>query len=354
MTRNTRFTYHPILQLTQARLREFLREPEAVFWVFCFPILMIVALGLAFRSESIETITVDVVESPSSAKLVEALESDERFLVQLHPVDVSHHRLRTGKTELVVSPQNESESITYRYEFDPTRPGSVLARKLVDDALQRAAGREDVAKTEDVTLDEPGGRYIDFLVPGLIGMGLMGGGIWAVGFAVVDMRIRKLLKRFLATPMKKHHFLASLMLSRLAFMIPEVIVIVVFSRLTFGVVCQGSYVTLAVLVLLGAIEFTGIGLLIASRAKTLEAASGLMNLVMVPMWIGSGIFFSAERFPDLLQPAIRLLPLTPVISGIRQVMLEGTDLTQLGPELGVIFGWSVISFGLALRFFRWT
>ncbi|MCA9068902.1 MAG: ABC transporter permease [Planctomycetaceae bacterium] len=354
MTNNRRFIDHPILQLTRARLREFLREPEAVFWVFCFPILMIVALGLAFRSESTETITVDVVEGPNIEKLEKALSEDERFRVQVNSVDDSHQRLRTGKTELVVSPQTGSESVTYQYEYDPTRPGSVLARNLVDDVLQRAAGRQDVAETEDVEISEPGSRYIDFLVPGLIGMGLMGGGIWAVGFAVVDMRIRKLLKRFIATPMKRHHFLAGLMLSRLAFMIPEVIVIVVFSRLAFDVECRGSYLTLGVLVFLGAIEFTGIGLLIASRAKTLEAASGLMNLVMVPMWIGSGIFFSSERFPEMLQPVIRVLPLTPLIGSIRQVMLEGTELTGLGPELAIMLGWCAFSFGLALKFFRWT
>lgn len=354
MTNNRRFFAHPILQLTKARLREFLREPEAVFWVFCFPILMIVALGLAFRSESVEAVTVDVIEGPASEKLADALKDDERFLVQVHPSDVSQQRLRTGKTELVVSPETGSDSITYRYEYDPTRPGSVLARNLVDDVLQRAAGRKDVAETENIEISEPGSRYIDFLVPGLIGMGLMGGGIWAVGFAIVDMRIRKLLKRFLATPMKKQHFLAALMLSRLAFMIPEVLVILLFSRLAFGVVCQGSYITLTLLVILGAIEFTGIGLLIASRAKTLEAASGLMNLVMVPMWIGSGIFFSPERFPEALQPLISLLPLTPVIGAIRQVMLEGTHLTGLGPELGIIIGWSVVAFALALKLFRWT
>ena len=345
---------HPILQLTVSRLREFLREPEAVFWVFCFPIIMVVALGLAFRNQPVESVAVDLVDGTSSESLRQVLEKDERFRVQVHPAEASRERLRTGKAEVVVVPHTEEGEQAFEYQYDPTRPGSVLARNLVDDVLQRSAGRKDVISTEDSQISEPGGRYIDFLVPGLIGMSLMGGGIWAVGFAIVDMRIRKLLKRFLATPMKKSHFLFALMLSRLLFMIPEIAIILLFSQLAFGVTCQGSYLVLMGLILLGAFEFSGIGLLVASRAKTLEAASGLMNLIMVPMWIASGIFFSADRFPDILQPAIQMLPLTPLINSMRQVMLEGAGLADLGTECAIIVGWSVISFVLALRLFRWT
>jgi ABC-type multidrug transport system permease subunit len=272
----------------------------------------------------------------------------------LYPPETSRNRLRTGKTELIVFARTQDGTEVYEYQYDPTRPGSVLARNLVNDVLQRAAGREDVISTKDSEYKELGGRYIDFLVPGLIGMSLMGGGIWAVGFAIVDMRIRKLLKRFLATPMKRSHFLMGLMLSRMLFMIPEIAILLVFSHFVFDVTCQGSYLLLTGLIILGAIEFSGIGLLVASRAKTMEAASGLMNLIMVPMWIGSGIFFSAERFPEFLQPAIALLPLTPLISALRKVMLEGAGLVQMGPEFAVIIGWSVVTYLVALRIFRWV
>lgn len=345
---------HPILQLTLCRLKEFLREPEAVFWVFGFPIMMVLALGLAFDGPSQESMIVDVVESSISQSLAESLAKDARFRVDVVSAEASENRLRTGKTELVVLTQIEEGKPVYEYQYDPTRPDSLLARNLVNDVLQRAAGREDVIVTEDSEYKEPGGRYIDFLVPGLIGMSLMGGGIWAVGFAIVDMRIRKLLKRFLATPMKKSHFLLGLMLSRLLFMIPEIAIILVFSNLVFNVTCQGSYLLLLGLIILGAAEFTGIGLLVASRAKTLEAASGLMNLLMVPMWIASGIFFSAERFPAYLQPVISVLPLTPLINAMRRVMLEGAGPAQLGAELAIIIGWTVVTFLIALRIFRWV
>jgi ABC-type multidrug transport system permease subunit len=229
----------------------------------------------------------------------------------------------------------------------------VLARSAVDDQLQRAAGRRDVAEITAMPIDESGGRYIDFLVPGLLGMSLMGGGMWGVGFVTVDMRIRKLLKRFLATPMKKWHFLGGIMISRMVFMVPEVLMLLIFSRYAFGVVNHGSLAAVAVLILLGAVMFSGIGLLAASRAKTIEAVSGLMNLVQLPMWILSGVFFSSERFPDAAQPFIRALPLTALIDSLRAVMLEGATLASQWPRVAIMVAWAIVCFALALVWFRW-
>ena len=347
------FLIHPLVQLLRARLLEFIRQPEAVFWVYVFPLIMVVALGLAFRSEPVESVSVDIQAGPAAEAIRETLEGDSRFRVEIHSPEETRRRLRVGKTALIVIANENEDHPTYRYLFDPTRPGSVLARNTTDDALQRAAGREDVVPTTDAEVSEPGSRYIDFLVPGLIGMGLMGGGMWGVGFSIVDMRIRQLLKRFLGTPMKKRHFLTAMMLSRLMFTIPEIVVVLVFSWLFFGVTNQGSYWLVALLVVLGGFEFAGIGLLVASRAKTLEAVSGLMNLVMVPMWIGSGIFFSPDRFPQIVQPFIDLLPLTPLISALRQVILEGVGLGEIAMELILVAGWGVTTFLVALRIFRW-
>jgi ABC-type multidrug transport system permease subunit len=355
--------YWPLGQLVLARLREFLREPEAVFWVYGFPILMTVGLGIAFKNRPIEEISVVVVEGPSAKATQDALASSnsaEHFDVDIVSADEARRRLRTGRTALVVdsdkstsSGNDPNDKPKYVYEFDPTRAESMLARKAVDDQLQRAAGRQDAAEVTLVEMNEPGGRYIDFLVPGLLGMSLMGGGLWGVGFVTVDMRVRKLLKRFLATPMKKTDFLMGIMISRMLFMVPEVLALLVFARYAFGVVNHGSTLAVTFLILLGAVTFSGIGLLAASRAKTIEAVSGIMNLVMVPMWIFSGIFFSSERFPDAVQPFIKALPLTPLISSLRAVMLEGMSLGQLLVPIGIMVAWSTISFALALRWFRW-
>jgi ABC-type multidrug transport system permease subunit len=346
-------SYSPLAQLILARLREFYREPEAVFWVYGFPVLIVVALGIAFRNKPVERITVDVADGPGAQKVLEILAGQEKFKAQAYDAAACRLHLRTGKTELVVA-VTDSAQPAYEYFFDPTRPESMLARNAVDDALQRAAGREDKAAVSPHEVNEPGGRYIDFLVPGLIGMSIMGGGMWGVGFVTVDMRIRKLLKRFLATPMKKSHFLGGIMVSRLLFLIPEMLVLIGFSWLVFGVAIQGSVWAVVVLIFLGAFTFAGLGLLIASRARTMEAVSGLMNLAMLPMWVLSGIFFQSERFPDAAQPFIKAIPLTPLIDALRAVMLENASLASLWPQLAILLAWGLGSFVLALKWFRWT
>lgn len=344
-------TYWPLWNLVVARVLEFVREPAAVFWVYVFPLLMMLALGIAFRERPIEQSIVWVEQNASSSWVMVSLEADVGVRTTLALSNECRESLRTGKSDLVVVPTSDREC-TYRY--DPTRPGSLLARNHVNDVLQRAAGRLDIVEVADEEFTEVGGRYIDFLVPGLIAMGLMMGGLFGVGFAIVDLRIRNLLKRFTATPMKKTDFLGAIMISRLVFMIPEVLFMLLMARIIFGVTNQGSYITVSFLIVLGAFEFAGIGLLIASRAKTLETASGLMNLVMLPMWVGSGIFFSADRFPDAAQPIIRAMPLTALVDALRKVILEGMGIAAIVPELGIVAIWTMVSFLLALVLFRWN
>jgi ABC-type multidrug transport system permease subunit len=223
----------------------------------------------------------------------------------------------------------------------------------VDDALQRGSGRSDPVPVKDRQVSEPGSRYVDFVVPGLLGMNLMGSGIWGLGFAIVDARRKKLLKRMIATPMSRTQFLASFVLSRLTMLIIEVGALVGFAVLVFGVPVRGSPLSLLTICLLSALAFGALGLLLASRTQTIEGASGLMNLVMLPMWIFSGVFFSSTRFPDALQPFIQALPLTAVNDALRASMLEGAGLTSLAPELAIVAAWLVVSFLLAVRLFRW-
>ncbi len=348
--------YWPLGQLILARLREFYRQPAAVFWVYGFPLLTVVALGMAFRNKPVERITVDVQENSDNTagvgRVRAALEKDKKYVIRVEKEALCRLRLRTGKTDLVVVPEDAGRNC--EYVLDPTRPEGVLARSKVDDTLQRAAGREDVIAVTNREIEEPGGRYIDFLVPGLLGMNLMGGGLWGVGFAVVDMRLRKVLKRFLATPMRKSDFLMAILASRLIFLVPEVFVLLLFARVAFDVVIQGSLLVMALFILLGALSFAGIGLLVASRAKTLETVSGLMNLVMLPMWVLSGIFFSPERFPAAMQPFVQALPLTQLNNALRSVSLEGATLASQWQPMAILAAWGVVSFALALRWFRWN
>jgi ABC-2 type transport system permease protein len=342
---------HPLVQLTLVRYREFYREPEAVFWVFIFPILLTAGLGLAFRSQAPERTRVAVVGlAEQSGPVAEALRRDSSLTVLVLADSAADDSLRSGQVALLVMPR-PAGGVEYR--FDPDRPESRMARLLVDAAVQRAAGRPDPVRVAERRVREAGSRYVDFVVPGLLGMNLMGSGIWGIGFAIVDARRKHLLKRMIATPMRRSQYLASFLLSRLTFLCLEVVLLLGFAVAVFGVPIRGSLGLLALICLLSALAFASLGLLIASRPRTVEGVSGLMNLVMLPMWIFSGVFFSSSRFPDAAQPFVRALPLTAVIDALRATMLRGAGLVQVLPELLVIGLWLVVGFILAVRVFRW-
>ena len=343
---------NPLLELTATRVREFLREKEAVFWVFVFPVLMTFALGIAFRNTAPDKTPVAIEAQATDARVDEVAgvlsRSSDVTATVMNP-DEAAQALRSGKVAIVVKPVNDS----FEYRFDPTRPESRTARLLIDDVLQRGKGRADVVKTGDVQVTEPGARYVDFLVPGLIGMNLMGSGLWGLGFTVVIARARKLLKRFAATPMKRSHYLLSFMLSRLVFLVLEVAAVVIFAIVAFGFTVRGSWLSLVAIIVLGGFTFSGIGLLVAARPTTIEGVSGLMNFIMLPMWLLSGTFFSSERFPHVLQPFIKALPLTALNNLLRAVMNEGAPLSANWIPIAVLLAWFLASFVVALKIFRW-
>jgi ABC-type multidrug transport system permease subunit len=342
----TKVADHPLFQLTLMRLREFIREPEALFWALLFPILLAAGLGLAFRNRPPEVLKVAAV----TPRLAEALRQEKLLDVMQLPAQLADQAVRTGKVALVAEPAPDG-TVVYRY--DDTNPEGRQARMLADQAIQRAGGRQDPVAGNDRIMREPGSRYIDFLIPGLIGMGIMGNAVWGLGFAIVDARRKKLLKRIIATPMPRHYYLLSFLLWRIILLVAEVGVPLAFGALVFGVPMRGSAAALVSISILGALAFSALGLLVASRVRTIEAVSGLANLTMVPMWIVSGVFFSSQRFPDLVQPVIQALPLTAVIDALRANMLQGAGLAQMAPQAGVLAAWLVVCFGLALRLFRW-
>lgn len=335
-------------QLALSRMREFYREPEAVFWVFGFPIVLAFALGLAFRNTGPGELQVGVARGAGDSALAATLESAPHLTAVVLDSTTARLRLRAGRIALLVIP---GDPLVYRY--DSTRTESGLARLEVDDALQRARGRSDRVAVRDDRVVAPGSRYIDFLIPGLLGMNLLGSGIWGVGFSVVQARQRKLLKRYMATPMRRSHYLLSFIFSRLVFLLLEVVALVGFGWLLFGVTVRGSFATLGAITILGAFAFAGLGLLVASRAKTIEGVSGLMNLVMLPMWILSGTFFSYARFPDAMIPFVKALPLTALNDSLRAVMIDGAGFTALGAPLAIVIAWGAVSFVVALKIFRW-
>lgn len=372
--------HHPLIELTLTRVREFMREKEALFWVFVFPVLLAFALGIAFRNAPPDKKRIAVEQSSAGAADATANEiarvlstSADVDPVLLSPTEAAR-ALRGGKVAMIVRPRREvneqgtaaanasaeqqsrsGSTLTGEidYQYDPTRPDSKVARLAVDDALQRALGRGDVMIAREQKTVEPGARYIDFLIPGLIGLNLMGSGMWGLGFAVVQARGRKLLKRFAATPMRRSHYLMSFMLSRLIFLALEVVALIVFGWLAFGVVVHGSVLSVAIISLAGGLTFSGLGMLVAARPQTIEGVSGLMNFVMLPMWLLSGTFFSAARFPAIFQPFIKALPLTAMNDSLRSVMNDGASLASNWMPLSVLLVWCLLSFAIALKIFRW-
>ena len=345
--RPARHTNPALMELTVFRLKEFIREPDAVFWVFVFPLLLTLALGFAFREKPPERIPIGIAAGPAARKHLAALQQSPALQPRVYAAAEGREELRRGRISLLV----EGGDVPV-YRYDATRPESRTARVEVDDALQSGAGRRDAFKAREVKVAEQGSRYVDFLVPGLIAMNLMGTGMWSIGFAVVNARLKKLLKRFLATPMRKWQFLVAQFISRLIFLVVEVAVVTLFAWLVFDVEIRGSFAVFAVVCLLGGAAFAGLGILISSRARTLEAVSGLMNVVMMPMWICSGVFFSYERFPDVVKPLIRALPLTALADALRAVMNDGTS--DVMPQMVNLMLWTVVSGVVGLKIFRWN
>jgi ABC-2 type transport system permease protein len=348
-----RLRYSSFAQLVNVRLKEFLREPEAIFWSFVFPILLATGLAIAFRNRPAETVRVGVITVvPGAADTIAArLRRTPGFAVDRLPDDSAGRvALRTGRVALVAAPTVDGR---VEYRFDGTRPEARLARLAADDAIQRGAGRADPVGVSERRTREHGSRYIDFLVPGLLGMNIMGGGMWSIGFSIVEARRKRLLKRLIATPMSRAQYLASYILTRLAFLVGEAVILIGIAALAFGVPIRGSLFQLGLIAIAASLAFSGLGLLVSSRVRTIEAVSGLMNFAMLPMWVLSGIFFSSSNYPAAFQPFIQALPLTAVNDALRATMLQGLGWAAVLPDLGIIAAWLVVSFMLALKLFRW-
>lgn len=341
----TSLEYSSLYQLTATRLKLTLREPEAIFWIFVFPILLAIGLGIAFRNRPADVLPVGA----TTEQLTQALAADKGLKATEMDESAGVHALAVGT--IVLLAEQRGDGVVYRY--DNTNPDARTARMIADRAIEVAAGRKDVVTAENELVHETGSRYIDFVVPGLLGMNLMGSAMWGLGFSIVDARQKKLLKRMVASPMPRWQFLAGYLLSRLVMLAIEVVFFLGFAKLVFGVPFRGPLWQLGLLCILVSLVFSALGLLVASRAKTMEAVSGLMNLVMFPMWILSGVFFSASRFPAIIQPLVRALPLTAAIDAMRGNMLQGAQLWHMMAQVGILMAWFAVPFAVSLRIFRW-
>ena len=339
----------PLVELILARLREFVREPEALFWTFVFPILMAIAMAIAFPSDEAEPVVLVGIEAGAVAEDVRAsLVASGRVTIREIPAGGLVRALREGEVHVVVE---GSRPPTYR--FDPAHEESVIARLVLDDILMGADGRQDPWTPAEVPMRIAGSRYVDWLIPGIIGMTIMSTSLWGIAFSIVQFRLRKLLKRMVASPMRKRDYLLAQVLARMVFLAPEVLVTLGFAMLVLGMPVAGRAIDIAIVSVVGALGFGGLGLLVASRARTFEAVSGMLNFLMLPMWVLSGVFFSSSNFPDAIQPFIQVLPLTALVDGLRTVILDGETAAAAGRELATLGVWGVGGFSVALKIFSW-
>ena len=338
--------YSPLWQLTLARVRESLREPMALFWVYAFPLVLAIVLGMAFREGPKPKVRIDFVEGQKTEQLREQFATDD-FTVSVQDESEASRRLQRGVTDLVVE-RDADGKLTYRTE--DSRTESRLAEYMFLSVVN-GPPTSDMVKGEPISTT--GNRYIDFLIPGLIAMNLMGGGFWGVGFVIVDQRIRGLLKRFHAAPMRRRDFLLSLMLGRIIFVGSEVIILWLVGWAIFGISMAGSWLLFVGLIFLGGAAFSGVGMLMACRAQRAESVSGLISLAMLIQFTFSGIFFSADRFPEAIQPIVQVLPLTALADAMRAVSLDGAGPLTILPDVIILAVWGVVSFTLALLWFRW-
>jgi ABC-type multidrug transport system permease subunit len=343
-----RKVYAPVVELTLARLREFVREPEALFWTFFFPIVLSVAMAIAFPASGGQMVRVGVAAGPASEQLRHVLSSNQDIVVRELSPDDELRALRNGDVHLIVVAGTPP---TYR--LDPMREESKLARLVVDNVLKQNSGRAEPWHAREEIVDVPGSRYVDWLIPGIVSLGIMNNGLWSIGFMTVQARLRKLLKRLAASPMRRRDYLVEPVIARLVFLGPEVAVPLMFGAFAFGMPIRGGILSIAIVATAGALMWGALGLLMGSRARTFEAASGLMNLMSVPMWVLSGVFFSASNFPDAVQPFIQALPLTALVDAMRAVVLEGVTLPGIWNELAIIAAWTIFPFAIALRIFKW-
>ncbi|MEQ9376530.1 MAG: ABC transporter permease [Imperialibacter sp.] len=344
---------HPIVLLILTNFREFLRQPGAVFWAVFFPVLMAGGLGLAFTqkgelNQKIAFVGNEQTEEKSWSKKVG---NETTGFTNYEFLNVGFDEglvlLKRGTVDLIVKKEGEK----YKYHFDPLNPEAQLAYINLTAALN---GNQTLSNGEDVVpLKEIGSRYIDFLVPGLMAMGVMMSCMWGISYGLIEKRSKMLLRRMVATPMRKAHFMTALLISRTVMSAIEASILVVFSWLFFDIRIEGSFLALVVLFLSGTLAFAGIAVLTASRTDNTYVGNGILNAVVMPMTILSGVFFSYHGFPDWAVSIIRLFPLTIFADTARAIFIEGAGWSQIVLPVGVLAGLGLVCMSIGMKVFKW-
>jgi ABC-2 type transport system permease protein len=341
-----------LVQLIIVQFKTFFREPAVLFWAVLFPIIMAWVLGIAFsnKGESLSTVYVIsdsvIPEKITGEKVLgEASGNVYKIRFQKASEEEAIRAVKRGLITLFIEVRNDS----LIYHFDPRNADAQLTHLV----LERSMAGVSSTNTSIDPLQSTGTRYIDFLIPGMIALGIMNSCIWGIGWTLVENRMKKLLRRMVATPLKKTAFFTSHMITRIVLGTLETILLIVFSYFYFGTRITGSIPAFIVVFLAGIFAFGGIAILMASRTSKAEVASGLVNAITLPMMILSGIFFNYHNFPDWAIPIIQALPLTLVADSIRSIFIEGAGLFDVLRPVLILCAIGLTAFAAGLRAFKW-
>lgn len=342
-----------IRNLVAIQFKEYFREPEVIFWAMIFPILLSWLLGVAIGSGGKQERAVAVIgaEGAPTDSAVAWIESMvEGAGVKLLPLDkeAALLALKKGKVSVMVERTGEGN---LRYHFDTRNADAERTWLLMERA---AAGKINGEAESDVTtLEIPGTRYIDFLVPGLLAMSVMNSALWGVGWSLIEIRMKKFLRRMAATPMNKHLFLGSYFITRLIINGIQFLALYIFVYFYFDVRIQGSIAALITIFVAGNLAFSGIAVLISARTANARVGNGLINAISLPMMLLSGIFFSYHNFPEWTIPLVQKLPLTMLADAMRSIFSEGGGFAQVGIPSTVLALMGMIFIYTGAKIFRW-
>ena len=378
---NRLIRFKQLWQLISALFLEIVREPGVLFWGILFPILMSLGLGLAFTKKA------DVIRKVAVININESLTSgsensvvagflqknceknvsgkpdtwqwkytirDEKlgnsvFLFYKMKWDEAVKFLKRGTINVLLLGINDS----VEYHFDPMNPDAQLTYLKLSSIVGKGAVQAVQSNTEIKPLTVTGTRYIDFLVPGLITMGVMMSSMWGISYGIIEKRSKKLLRRLVATPMKKSHFLIALITVRITMNFIESLVLILFALFAFKMTIQGSISALILMFLAGNIAFAGIAVFVSSHTSNTEVGNGLINFVVFPLMILSGIFFSYQNFPEWSLPVIKNLPLTMLTDGIRSIFNEGAGYHDVALPILILLTVGILFFSVGLKIFKW-
>ncbi|HEY3389877.1 MAG TPA: ABC transporter permease [Prolixibacteraceae bacterium] len=369
-----KITNHQLYRLISAHFAEIIREPAVIFWGVVFPILMAWGLGIAFTQKGEVHIKLAIVRSSTGNNatpetkllgylMANGIKKDSSYTIDLKNEKIgnvsliffetswsnAYTMLKKGKVAIII----EDKLTDIKYHFDPANAEAKTAWQLVANLAEKGTAFYAANQSSIEPLTMKGTRYVDFLIPGLLAMGIMMACSWGISYTIIDRRSKKLLRRMVATPMKKSNFLLALITARFSMNVVEAVLLFLFAWLYFGTKVQGSWPALIILFLAGNIAFSGISILMSSHTANPEVGNGIINALVTPMMVVSGVFFSYHNFPDWTIPIIRYLPLTMIADSFRSIFNEGAGMMDLWREALILTTVGTVSFIVGLKIFKW-